>query len=117
MFEKVRATFRLLTGPVPAGLMPVCTVGAAWSEVAARYRPKRGATPPSSLTVSVLTVAGFALASLLALWVFRRMLRRAKDAEGATLYGLSNRSWYALLWVGFVIGVVFGSALFIQTEL
>ena len=115
VFTRFRAVFRLMTGPVMAGLLPVITCHGIWSDVKAATTPRRGRIPPPT-TFNVWETVLFVLLSLLALWMFRRMLRRARSAEDGTYYELSRSSWIGLLWVGFAAGLACGVMMFVDTR-
>jgi hypothetical protein len=89
------------------------TLGAAWEEYAAATGRIRGHAP-RSLGSAILMVSIMAALSAVAVWLFRRMLRRARLAEDGTYYGLSRAAWAGLLWVGFVAGLACGAVLLVQ---
>jgi hypothetical protein len=114
MFQDARILFRLITGPVLAGMFPVLTVAAAWDLVKRPFVTSRTAKPPS-LLISLLAFLAIAALSALTLWYFWHMLRKARAAEDGDYYDMTRRTWIAILWCSFVAGIGCGCVMFVHS--
>ena len=110
-FYKLRVTLVLLLVVVPAGCLPLMTVGAAVSEARAALRPAPG--PSRGSAGAAVAVIGVAL--LLAVWTNLRLLRlvrRTRDARAAGEdwpFGLSPGATWTLIGVTYGLGVFCGA--------
>jgi hypothetical protein len=116
MFKRYRTTLLLLLCAVPAGFFPVATLGSIWDVVKSSASARRVRDPGSSGTAIGLIVA-FGMISVISVFIFQRMLRRAGTAaDGHTAYQLSGGAWKAMLWSAFATGVGFGIAMLVSVS-
>ena len=104
MLGKYFIVWTLLFTAVPAGCLPVMTIGAAVGEARAWRHPPRGRHPNAARDALVFGGASV-LVSLVFLWVFRQQLRRTRDVHVQCPAGLSAQMYRLVLWIAFVLGV------------
>jgi cytochrome bd-type quinol oxidase subunit 1 len=112
MFQDWRILFRLITGPVFAGMFCVMTVFAAWELVRRPFVTVPRTARQSSVVVGVVSLLVSAGLSALLLWYFRHMLRKARQAEDGDYYDMTRRTWVTILWCSFVAGIGCGCVMF-----
>src|SRR3712207_3126789 len=108
MFRDARILFRLITGPVFAGMFCMLTLAGAWELIRRPFVTLPRTVRPPSLLVGVLSLIGSAAVSALLLWYFRHMLRQARAAEDGDFYDMTRKTWIAILWCSFVAGILCG---------
>ena len=116
MFTKYRAVLRLLICPVPAGFFPVATFAATWEVIrSASSSGSRRIQPPPPGAGAYVGIGICALLSVVALYFFSRMIRRAGTATpDENPYEMSGAAWKTALWGGFAAGVACGIAMFVS---
>ena len=115
MFARQLFVVMLLFSAVPAGCLPLLTVGAAVDEVRAVRNPPRGRHPNAAKSGWIFVVVCSVLSVVVAL-LFRRQLKRADDPDRGPA-DLSTATKRALLWIAFGMGVIMGASMiaFMQT--
>ena len=114
MFRDTRILSRLII-VVFTGMFCVLTLAGAWSLVKRPFATF-GRTPVTvSLLVRILFFGCFGALSALLLWHFRIMLRRAHAGEDGDYFGMTRRTWIAILWCSFVVGIGCGCVMFVYS--
>lgn len=110
-FYKFRVALVLLLTVVPAGCLPLMTVGAVVSEVRTSREPVRGPAR-GSIWVSVVTLGAFLLLALWSNLRLVRLVRRVRAAEAAgedEPFEMSRGATWALIGVTYGLGVFCGA--------
>lgn len=103
MWQKWIIIAALLVGAVPAGCLPIVTIGGIVEEVRAIRNPPRG-RHPSAATNGWIFAAVATVLSAVVILLFRRQLRRTRDPRSYPL-GLGADTYRVILWVAFALGV------------
>ena len=115
MFRDQRIIFRLITGPVLAGMFCVLTLWGAWELIKRPFVTLPRTARPPSLLINILSFVAMAALCGLTLWYFRHMLRKAHAAEDGDYYDMTRRTWVAVLWCSFVAGIGCGCVMFVYS--
>lgn len=116
MFGKWIILGTLMLTAVPAGCIPVLTVGLAVEEVSLRRSPPRGRQPGSVYGALIAGTVGAAL-SVLAAKLFHRQLRRTRDPAAEFPLGLGPGAFRVLLWAGLLLGAGCGFGMLAGTQI
>jgi hypothetical protein len=114
MFRDARILFRLITGPVFAGMCCVLTLSVVWELVKHPFVAPPRTVKPTSVLPTILAFVALAALTALLLWYFRHMLRKARAAEDGDYHDMTRRTWIAILWCSFVVGIICGGVMFIN---